>query len=178
VTRAQAILAGLVLGGAGALGLLSQWEPDKRDPGLVYADQLAAGLPTVCNGITRHVTTTPLIVGERWPAEKCEREERAAIEKLQVRLLGCFVVPPPQSVLDAATSHAWNVGVGNTCGSAAMHAWSRGAWRVGCGLLQNAGSGKPVWSYVSDGKGGHRFVQGLYNRRGAEKAHCLRDVQA
>jgi lysozyme len=173
VNRAQAIAAGLVLGGVGALGLLAKWEPDKADPGLVYADQLAGGLPTVCNGITKHVTKTPVIVGERWSPEKCAAEERAAVEQVQLKLLACFGdVVPPQSVLDAATSHAWNVGAGNTCGSAAMHAWKRGAWRVGCGLLQHAGSGKPVWSYVSDGKGGHRFVRGLYNRRGDERKVC------
>jgi hypothetical protein len=58
---------------------LQKWESGKARVLVVYADKLASGLPTVCNGVTKRVTSTPIIVGERWTDEKCEAEERAAV---------------------------------------------------------------------------------------------------
>lgn len=173
------LVGSLALASAGVLTFLGQWEPDARDPGLVYADPLAGGLPTVCKGITRHVTSTPVIVGQRWTAARCAQEEGAAIEVLQLRLARCFTRLPPQSVFDMATSHAWNNGVGNTCASQALVAWNAGDWALGCRRLGMSDSGRPVWSYVRtgrtlpDGKPEMRFVQGLANRRAAETTACL-----
>ena len=60
-------LAGsLVLCAASLVAFLGDWESGGKDPVLtVYADKLAGGIPTVCDGLTRHVTKTPIIVGER-----------------------------------------------------------------------------------------------------------------
>lgn len=168
-----ALLSALVL------GTLSLWEPAKNDPGLVYADKLANGLPTVCNGITRHVTTTPVIVGQRWTPERCAQEEGAAIEKVQLQLAKCFTRTPPQAVFDMATSHAWNNGTASTCNSMAMVSWNEGLWEQGCRRLSLSDSGQPVWSYVRtgrvlpNGKPEMRFVQGLANRRADETRQCL-----
>lgn len=173
------LMGTLALASAGVLTFLGQWEPDQRDPGLVYADKLAGGLPTVCKGITRHVTSTPVVVGHRWTPARCAQEEGAAIEALQLRLARCFSRLPPQSIFDMATSHAWNNGVGNTCASQAMVAWNAGDWALGCRRLGLSDSGRPVWSYVRtgrtlpDGKPEMRFVQGLANRRAAETTACL-----
>ncbi len=173
------VAGGVVVATSATVGaILAKWEP-ARDPGLVYADKLASDLPTVCKGITRHVTTTPVVVGERWSPEQCAREEGAAIEALQLRLARCFTRLPPQSVFDMATSHAWNNGVGNTCASQAMAAWNAGDWALGCRRLGLSDTGKPVWSYVRtgrvlpDGKPEMRFVQGLANRRADETRQCL-----
>lgn len=173
----------LVAASATIVATLGKWEPDQRDPGLVYADKLASDLPTVCKGITRHVTTTPVVVGERWSTEQCAREEGAAIEALQLRLARCFLRTPPQSVFDMATSHAWNNGVGNTCASQAMVAWNVGDWELGCQRLSKSDAGKLVWSYVrtgrtlADGRPEMRFVQGLANRRADETRTCLEGLQ-
>lgn len=165
---------GLLLGTIAVASFISFWEGGKDSDGssVAYADKLAAGLPTVCSGLTQHITNTPIVVGERWSAEKCLFEERAAVSKVQARLEKCFNMMPPQSVFDAATSHAWNFGVSATCGSQAMAAWRLGAWELGCRRLARSDSGKRVWSYVSDGKGGRKFVQGLANRRDAEYTLC------
>lgn len=177
------LLGSLALASAAVLTFLGQWEPDARDPGLVYADPLAGGLPTVCKGITRHVTRTPVIVGQRWTPARCAQEEGAAIEVLQLRLAKCFTRLPPQAVFDMATSHAWNNGAGNTCASQAMVAWNAGDWALGCRRLGLSDSGRPVWSYVRTGRmlpGGQpemRFVQGLANRRAAETAVCLAGLE-
>ena len=169
----------VALVGAAVLAILQVWEPAKNDPGLVYADKLAGGLPTVCNGITRHVTTTPVIVGQRWTPERCAQEEGAAIEALQLRLARCFTRTPPQAVFDMATSHAWNNGASATCNSQAMASWNAGDWALGCRRLAVSDGGQPVWSYVRtgrtlpDGRPEMRFVQGLANRRADETRQCL-----
>jgi lysozyme len=178
------LVGSLALASAAVLTFLGQWEPDARDPGLVYADKLAVGLPTVCKGITRHVTRTPVIVGQRWSDAKCLEEETAAITKVQLELARCFKRKPPQSVFDMATSHGWNNGTARTCSSESMKAWNAGDWALGCRRLGVSDSGKPVWSYVRtgrvlpDGKPEMRFVQGLANRRAAETAACLQGLEA
>lgn len=173
--KAKIAAWGLVLCSPILYAFLGKWEGDSQY--VVYADKLAGGLPTVCRGLTRHVTDTPIIVGERWTAEKCEREERAAIIKVQHEVAACFNRHPPQSVFDAASEHAWNFGSGATCGSAAMKAWNRGEWALGCRRMEFGDDGRRVWSYVKDGNGGYRFVQGLANRREAARAMCMKPAQ-
>ena len=170
----------LMLGAAALVSFLAVWEGGKDGSGSsrVYADPLAGGIPTVCNGLTRHVTSTPIIVGEVWSAEKCAAEENRALINMQLKLETCFTTRPPQSVFDMASYHAWNFGWGATCGSLAMQAWNRGEWELGCRRLAYSDSGNPVWSYVKtgrtvNGKPEMRFVRGLANRRNAEFQNCI-----
>ena len=160
----------------GGKGLLDRWEPAKGSPDahlVVYADKLAQGLPTVCNGITKHVATIPVVVGEKWTQEMCNQQEEQAVAKIQDSLAQCFKVLPPQSVFDAATSHAWNFGVGKTCSSSAMRHWNQGNYKLGCQLIAYQYDGTtPNWSF-SDGK----FVKSLHNRRVDEMQTCLKDVK-
>ncbi len=165
----------LILCGAGLFKFIGGWEGEGRYT--VYADSLAGGLPTVCRGLTRHVTSTPIIVGEVWSESKCQREEAAALERVQVQVANCFHVLPPQRVFDAASSHAWNLGAPATCGSGAMLAFNRGDWALGCGRLSRGDDGSVVWSFTSrtvNGKKVFTFVQGLANRRAAETDLCQR----
>lgn len=167
--------ASLVAGSPFLMGFLQKWESGKARVQVVYADKLAGGLPTVCNGLTRHVTSTPIKVGERWSAEKCEFEERAAVAAVQQDLAPCFKRPPSQMVFDMATSHAWNLGPAATCGSGAMAAWNRGQWAQGCQRIARGDDGTLVWSYTCKTVAGERqctFVQGLANRRADEAATC------
>ena len=176
------VVAALVMGSDRVVSFIRGWE-DGPNPNIVYADKLAAGLPTACGGLTRHITTTPIVVGARWSDEKCNREIAKAVEKVQTGLLRCFVLTPPQSVFDGATSHAWNVGTSLTCSSGAMKAWNAGEWQLGCKRLYVSDGGKPVWSYVktgrklANGKPEYKFVKGLANRRAAEYEFCMEDVK-
>lgn len=171
---------GLVLGSVVVAAFIGVWEGGKSGDGssVAYADKLAAGIPTVCAGLTSHITQTPIIVGERWSAEKCLTEERKAISTVQLKLEQCFDEMPPQTVFDAATSHAWNFGVRATCSSNAMAAWRDAKWDLGCKRIAFGDSGQRVWSYVRtgrtlpDGKPELKFIQGLANRRDAEYALC------
>ena len=163
--RRIAVAGGSVVAASAALmAFLGTWEGREYT---VYADKLAAGLPTVCKGITKHITDTPIIVGQRWSAEKCSAEEAAAIAKVQGQLAKCFTVPPPQDVFDAFSSHAWNVGAPSTCKSSAMQAANAGDWMLACQRLSRSDTGRPVWVFA-----GGKFVQGLDNRRRAETAYC------
>lgn len=157
------------------MGFLQKWESGKARVLVVYADKLAGDLPTVCNGLTKHVTSTPIIVGERWSEAKCGVEERVAVAAVQQRLAQCFKRPPSQTVFDMATSHAWNLGLGATCGSGAMAAWNRGQWALGCQRIARGDDGRLVWAYTcktADGKRQCTFVQGLANRRADEAQTC------
>lgn len=170
----------LVLCAAALTAHLGQWESGGKAPVLVvYADKLAGGIPTVCDGITRHVTSTPIIVGDTWTPERCHAERDAALQRVQMAVAKCFHRFPPQAVFDMASSHAWNVGAAATCGSGAMQAWNAGQWDLGCQRISRDSAGRPVWSYVRTGKtlpNGQpelRFVQGLANRRIDETGKCL-----
>lgn len=162
------VIGGLVYGSDRLMDFLGRWEGEGQN--VVYADPLATpkGLPTVCKGITHHVTTTPVIVGDYWPPEKCEREERRAVIAVQKNLRTCFKVQPPQEVFDTASSHGWNFGTRRTCNSQAMAAWNAGNWTLGCRRLLQSDGGKFVWVYA-----GGAFVPGLKNRRTAERNWCM-----
>lgn len=162
------LAGGLWLGSEQVRHTIEKWESGGNRVLVAYADKLAGGLPTVCNGLTRHVTTTPIIVGEKWTDEKCEAHEAAVTHVVQRELSKCFTRLPPQSVFDAASSHAWNFGVRKTCGSESMRRWNAGEWAVGCLFLAYTQAGKPNWSSV-----GGRFYTGLFNRRKDEMKLCL-----
>lgn len=167
-------LGALVLASVGLMEFVEKWESSGKRVLTAYADKLAGGIPTVCNGLTRHVTSTPIIVGQRWTTEKCVAEERAAmIHKVQVPLLRCFNHIPPQGVFDTASEHGWNFGVGKTCGSVAMQHWNRRDYVAGCKRVAHDYAGRPVWAY-SDGK----FYSGLHNRRlDSITSLCMKGLQ-
>ena len=186
-TRRTVVTAGGTVLAACSVALtafLGVWESGGAKPVLtVYADKLAQGLPTVCHGLTRHVTATPIVVGERWTEERCKQEEEAALFRVQTALARCFRFPGlPQSVFDGSSSHAWNNGVPNTCASLAMQSFNAGRWAEGCRRLSMSDAGRPVWSSVRTGKtlpNGQpefKFVQGLANRRNAETTYCKGDL--
>lgn len=174
-----AALGGSLIFGSPALRDFLQTEESGREVVLtVYADKVARGVPTVCDGLTNKVTRTPIIVGQRWTPEKCERETRAALVGVQQQLVKCFRVLPPQSVFDMGSSHAWNNGAPKTCNSAALRAWNAGDYVTGCRRLAFSDGGKPVWAYVwtgrtmANGKREMRFVKSLHKRRHRELAVC------
>lgn len=150
---------------------IQKWESGRKRVLVVYADKLAGGLPTVCNGLTRHVTTTPIIVGQVWTTEKCEIHEAAVTQTIQRELVKCFLRLPYQSVFDAASSFAWNVGVRAVCNSGSMKLWNGGQWTLGCTRIAYTPSYRPNWSNANG-----KFYPGLHNRRKDEMALCLSGI--
>lgn len=164
---------------AGAIALCSStlvvflgtWEGDGQN--VVYADNLARGLPTVCKGITKYTSPVPVVVGEYWTDARCAEIEQMVVQKGQLTLADCLTNQAiSQNTFDALSSHAHNLGTANTCASRAVGLINAGRIADGCNALAWAPDGKPVWAYVTDAKGRKVFVPGLYNRRKAEAALC------
>lgn len=166
------IVAGVLVLGSGTLtAFLGNWEGNGQN--VVYADNLARGLPTVCKGITRYTSPTPVIVGEYWSDARCAEIEQMVVQKGQLSLADCLTNQAiSQNTFDALSSHAHNLGTANTCASRAVGLINAGRIADGCRALAWAPDGKPVWAYVTDAQGRKVFVPGLYNRRRAEAAMC------
>lgn len=132
----------------------------------VYADSLAAGIPTRCAGDTNHA----MPVGTKLTADDCREINKLTMLKYGASVLGCTNWDHlTGDRLIGLTLFAINVGSKGACGSASFAAINAGRIAEGCNLLARKPNGDPNWSYVRG-----RYVQGLQNRRQAEKAWCLR----
>lgn len=166
--------AALVLASAGLAGFLHDWEADKKQATRVYADRLARGVPTVCDGITPATSPYPVIVGDVWSQERCDEVNRLVVTKTQLKLLDCVKTRISQNTFDALSSHAHNVGVGNTCASKALGWINAGQLATGCRALAFTPAGEANWSSVRQPDGAMQFIPGLHNRRRAEAELCQR----
>lgn len=178
--RNKIVGGGIVLASASLLGFLGQWEGDRR---VVYPDRLAGNLPTVCKGITKHTSPYPVVLGDYWSEAKCTEVESKVIGKDQLRLADCIRNQDvTQNTFDALSSHGHNFGTGATCASRAVGLINAGRIADGCNALAHKPDGSPVWSYIDSGKRDakgrviYKFVQGLYNRRLAERKLCLSGI--
>jgi len=162
----------IVLASASLAAFLTNWEDAPKDRGkgaVVYADRLAGGLPTACRGITHHTADEPVIVGDYWSQEKCDRVIQKVIMQGQIGLAECFEVPLTQNQFDAFSAMAHNLGNGNVCASKAVGLVNAKRYAEGCRAIAYTPEGKPNWSMA-----GGNFVQGLHNRRLDEMHLCLK----
>jgi len=168
------IIAGSLLLCSGTLtAFLGNWEGNGQN--VVYADKLARGLPTVCKGITRHVSPYPVVVGDYWSDMRCAEVEQLVVSRGQLELADCITNSAiSQNTFDALSSHGHNLGNPNTCASRAVGLINAGRIAEGCRALAYAPDGSPVWAYVTDSSGRKVFVQGLHNRRIDEMRLCLK----
>ncbi len=155
------------------IAFLTMWESGNKTINTVYADKLAGGLPTVCNGITKYAyDKRPIIVGEYWADEECHQAEQYVIINTQNKLSKCMPYAP-QEVFDAITSLSHNMGVDRVCNtSRAVRLINQGKLEDGCRAIAFGEDGRKVWSSV-DGK----FYRGLHNRRIDEMKLCLQGVK-
>lgn len=147
----------LALAGASLLAFVGLWEGDEK---VAYADKLAYGVPTVCNGHTG----PDVRVGDVWSKERCDAILVKNIEKHGQGLLACTAVALNQNQYDALSSWAFNVGTGAACGSTLVKLLNKGQYTAACDQLLR-------WD-----RAGGRVVRGLANRRQAERALCLKPV--
>lgn len=135
-----------------ATPLVAGWEGKSNKP---YADKLANGLMTVCFGETRVEMRT-------YSDKECEAMLQSGISDFAVAVAkrNPELVDHPHQWA-AATSLAYNVGVGSYNRSTVAKRFSAGRWREAC-------EGFLAWSYA-----GGRRVKGLFNRRNAERQVCL-----
>jgi lysozyme len=141
---------------------LERWEGNVLR---VYADTLAGGLPTWCAGRTGREAK----VGTRLTADDCREVNKVTLLEYGYAVLGCVEwAQLTEARLIALTMFAVNVGKEGACSSRAVRFINAGQVIEGCNALVTGPTGQPVWSFA-----GGRFVQGLANRRKAERALCL-----
>lgn len=165
LARKGAIPAALLAALTGPLAhqTLERWEGNIKH---VYADHLAGGLPTYCAGRTDKAA----VVGTTLTDDQCREVNKTTLLEYGYAVLGCAAwahLTPDRLV--AITIFAVNVGKDGACNSRAVRLINTGQVQAGCHALATGPDGRPAWSYA-DGK----YVQGLQNRRQAEKSLCLR----
>lgn len=148
-------LAGIVGAGAvaGLIAVVSQWEGKSNDP---YRDLV--GVWTVCYGETR----VPM---RRYSDAECQDMLAEGLADFA----GPVVARNPElrghdPQIIAATSLAYNIGIAAYRRSTVARRFSEGNWRGACDAFRS-------WVYA-----GGRRVQGLVNRREAERKICMRGL--
>ncbi len=150
-------IGAVIVAGASLLTFVANWEGDEK---VAYADKLAGGLPTVCNGHTG----PDVRVGDVWSKERCDAILVKNVQKHGEGLLKCVKVPINQNTYDALSSWTFNVGVGAACGSTLVKLLNTGDLIGACNQLLR-------WNRASGVE-----VRGLTNRRKAERELCLKPV--
>jgi len=143
---AGGIAAALVL----AVPLIARWEGKRNDP---YLDIVK--VPTVCYGETR-------VEMRHYSDAECNDMLKGAVKGFAEPVARCtpMIADRPYQ-LAAATSLAYNIGVGAYCRSTADRLFDRGDLKGGCKAITR-------WNSA-----GGRVVQGLVNRRAAEYRLCV-----
>ncbi len=158
---ALAALAGTAMA-ALCTTMVASWEDGPKGPALVpYRD--IVGVWTQCSGETLGVTAS----------SPPETRQGCAV-KLDKRLAsfaqGVATCTPNLRGHDAqwaaATSLAYNIGIAGYCRSTVDRRFDAGQWRSACDAML-------MWD-----KAGGKRVQGLANRRAAERALCLTGLPA
>lgn len=148
-----------VLIGTGAAAALiattAAWEGLSTDP---YADKLAHGILTVCYGDTE-------VEMRRYTKAECQEllGDRLADYAAPVLARNPELKGHDAQIV-AATSLAYNIGVGNYRKSSVARLFSAGRWKEACD------------AFLKWNRAGGREIKGLTNRRKAERAICLRGL--
>lgn len=146
-----------------AHGTLVRWEGDIHK---VYSDHLAGGLPTFCAGRTDW-TAKP---GTLLTSDFCQEVNKITLLEYGFAVLACANWDYLSATrLVGLTIFAINVGKDGACNSQAVKKINAGDIKGGCDLIAYTPGGSPNWSFA-----GGKFVQGLHNRRKAERDLCLR----
>lgn len=153
--RAAALAAVLV-------PFLSAWEG--YAPVAVHEKIDPAGVITVCFGRTNYDDPT-LKVGQRYTKAECQKFLADDLPRYEQGAIKCVPGLPdmPTSRQAALVSFDYNEGEGNLCKSSVAKQLNAGNITAGCDDM--------MLYVIADGK----FVQGLQNRRAAERALCLKD---
>ncbi len=141
---------------------LERWEGNVWE---VYRDNLTGGLPTYCAGRTDRSA----VVGTKLTDDQCREVNKATLLEYGYAVLGCVNWDYlTVKRLIGLTMFAINVGKAGACGSQSVLAINAGDIDRGCNLIARRPSGAPNWSTA-----GGKYVQGLQNRRMAERELCL-----
>jgi GH24 family phage-related lysozyme (muramidase) len=145
----------LVIASASALIFVGGWEGRSY---IAYND--IVGVKTYCDGITN----PPPIPGKVYTDAECNALTIKNVSKHGQGLLNCVTVKLNQNQYDALASWTYNVGVANACSSTLVRKLNAGQYQAACDELLR-------WN-----RAGGKVVQGLTNRRKAERELCLKPL--
>jgi lysozyme len=160
VTNKASLLVACVGAGCAALltPLVSGWESGGRPRLIAYHGKAdPPGVWTICDGDTKGVKP-----GDKDTPAGCALRFDRRLTDHAAPVLGC--VPQLRGrnyQLAASISLAYNIGTGAFCASTAAKRFRAGQWRAGCDAFL-------PWNRANG-----RVVQGLANRRAAERKLCL-----
>lgn len=153
-TRTKGLVAGSGALLALAIAFIGGWEGLELR---AYRD--IVNVWTICYGETSGVRP-----GQTATKSECDTQLARQIGEFEARLDACLIAPVPGKAKVAFVSWAYNVGTGAACSSTLVRKANAGDVRGACDelLKWNRAGGKPV--------------QGLTNRRQAERTLCLEGV--
>ncbi|AMG36238.1 lysozyme [Achromobacter xylosoxidans] len=148
--------------GAGAAAMLLNFVPQVEGTILRgYKDPI--GVVTACSGHTKTA-----VLGRPYSQEECRRLLESDLVDHAEGVLACTpALSGHQYQLAAATSFAFNVGVGAYCRSATARRFNSGDWAGACRAMNQADNGKPQWVWA-----GGQMLPGLIKRRTIEREMC------
>ena len=149
------VVAALGLSAVGFVGVLG-WE-DYRER--AYDD--GVGVQTYGFGTTRKPDGTPVRPGDTIAPVEAVKHAHRELTQFEGAIKRCVKVPLHQHEYDAFVSFAYNVGSGAFCSSTLVRKLNAGDYEGACNELTR-------WVYA-----GGRKLQGLVNRREAERKLCL-----
>lgn len=130
-----------------------------------YRDPI--GIATKCMG-----DTTNVVVGKRYTKEECQLSLEKQLIAHAEGVLKCTPILRDRTYqLIAATSFAYNIGVGAYCNSQTAALFNVGNFKAGCMLMNESFTGKPQWVTA-----GGKVLPGLVKRRKEERALCESDL--
>jgi lysozyme len=145
---------GLTVAGSLAVGLIGGFEGMRTRAYI----PIPGDVPTVCFGATRGVK-----MGDTHTPAECKAMLGTALVEFETNMRRCLVAPDriPDKPYVAFLSVSYNIGSRAFCGSTIARKANVGDIRGACDALL-------AWN-----KAGGRVVQGLVNRRAAERKLCL-----
>ena len=148
--RVRATIAALSLSAAGLVGIVA-WEGYR---GEAYIP-VPGDVPTIGFGTTEGVR-----MGDTITPPKALERALTDVQKFEGALKRCVKVPLHQHEYDAFVSLAYNIGEHAFCNSTLVRLLNAGDYAGACAQISR-------WN-----RAGGRVVQGLVNRRAAERAKC------
>lgn len=140
-----------------AIALIGAWEGLR-----LYSYRDVIGVWTACYGETLGIRP-----GMKFTKDECDAMFLPSIQKHEAGMRKCLIAPDaiPEKSYVAFVSLTYNIGTAGFCRSSLPRLINAGDIRAACNLL-------PAFN-----RAGGRVVQGLVNRRAAEKKICLEGLQ-
>ncbi len=138
-----------------AVPLVANWEGERQ---VGYLDIIK--VPTYCFG----GTGPEAVVGKRYTAAECRTQLAGDARSHALPLTRCITREIPPETFAALISLSYNVGPAGVCRSSAVRYVNAGQFKQACEAITRYN------------RAGGRVIQGLVNRRSAERRLCLRGV--